>query len=78
MRLRAFLAVNAFFVAINLVGAAVMLAGGWFVLLVSDGSQTWPWFLVGLAGLASAILFAKFAFAIIDRWRRRGPGPSQA
>lgn len=73
MGLKAFLAVNAFFVSINLLGAAVMLGGGWFVLLVSDGTQAWPWFLVGLAGVAAAILFAKFALALIGRWRQTRP-----
>lgn len=76
----AWLAVSGFFVAINLVAAAVMLVGGWVTLLVMPDArnQVWPFFLVGLAGVAAAILFAKWGCALIasalSRIRDRAQG----
>jgi hypothetical protein len=75
-----FLAVSAFFVSINLVGAVVMLAGGKIVLaLMPNASEAiWPFVIVGIFAIAAALLFSKAVIVLIGKWlsrdRVRAPG----
>lgn len=67
--LAAFVVVNAFFVAINLVAAGVAVAGGKLVLLLMPDANEhyWPWIPVVVAALGEAVLFARFVVAAAAR-----------
>lgn len=74
-----FLAVSGFFIAINLVGAGVMLAGGKLALMLLPQARdmVWPFVIVGIAAIAAALLFAKVVIVFTGRWlsRARGRAP---
>lgn len=67
-----FVAVNALFVAINLVAAGVMWALGALLLMAAPGARDWllPWVAIGIAGIAASLWFAQ---RVIGRSRARSP-----
>lgn len=62
-----FVAVNGLFVAVNLVAAGVMLLAGLAVpLVVPDYRESvLLWYLVGLLGIAAAMLFARVVISLL-------------
>lgn len=68
-----FIVVNAFFIAINLVFAGVLLLVGKFALFVFPSADESPQigFIVGAAGLAAALWFAVWLYRFIESFANR-------
>lgn len=64
-----FLAVSAFFIALNLIAAGVIWSLGTALLWVVPAArgEWWPWAVVGLAGVAVAVLAGKWLLERINR-----------
>lgn len=71
---------TAFFVAINVIAAAVMFAIMSALLSVDPGAtdSVWAGLLAGVFGVAASVLFAKSTIALIARWRGRARGRGRA